>query len=189
MTKKKDEEQKEEEVEEDERDGRGRLGGGSPIRAEYGWGRTPLPSPARYLRAALHNPPGPRNAPEPALPLSRTTTIHPPLSTPVASTPPSPPPTSPSFLRNPRGSSWRLPKTSARERFSRHERGSLRTTDGEDIHGRENLHGDFRAYATLKPFTHATRERTYERTHAMPVAAGNGCTHPLIRPRSPRRCD
>lgn len=83
-------------------------------------------------------------------------------------------PRNPSLLRNPRGSSWRLPKTSARERFSRHERGSLRTTDGEDIHGREDLHDDFRAYATLNAL-YARHARTNSRTHAMPAAAGNGC--------------
>jgi len=132
----------------------------------------------------LRNPPGSRNAPEPALPPSR-------------GPPPSYPPLrlllhlhllprNPSLLRNPRGSSWRLPKTSARERFSRHERGSLRTTDGEDIHGREDLHGDFRAYATLA--LHARHARN-SRTHAMPAAAGKGCALPLIRPRSSRWCD
>jgi len=49
MTKKKVDEEEVEEVKEDERDGRGWLSGGSPIRVEDGWGRTPPSSPSRYL--------------------------------------------------------------------------------------------------------------------------------------------
>lgn len=160
MTKKKKDEEEEVEVKEDERDGRGWLSGGSPIRVEYGWGRTPPPSPSRYLLrpsttllvlGMRRNQRYLRAGPPSSHPPSRFL-LHLHLL-----------PRNPSLLRYPRGSSWRLPKTSARERFSRHERGSLRTTDGEDIHGREDLHDDFRANATLKPFTYATHELTHSR--------------------------
>lgn len=139
--------------------------------------------------ATLRGPPGPRNAPEPALPPSRTTTI------PIQA----PPrlllhlhllPRNPSLLRNPRGSSWRLPKTSARERFSRHERGSLRTTDGEDIHGREDLRRFPRVRDPKRPlrtprtheFTHSRNARRgWERLRSLTLSSGRDRRSAVIK--------
>ncbi|KAL0122634.1 hypothetical protein PUN28_007387 [Cardiocondyla obscurior] len=156
----KEEEEEEEEdddddddEEDDEEEGRG--GGG---RVRVGQNTSAL---SRVLPpAALRNPPGPRNAPEPALPPSRTTTIYPiPRAPGSYSTFTLLPPGIVTYHRR-RG--YPRPRGSPR-RFSR-------VRDPKALHARTNA-------------------RTNSRIHAMPTAAGNGCVHLPIRPRSLGRCD